>query len=219
MSEAVSLEVQPRKITGKKVRQLRVQGIIPGVIYGPTHPDPLSVQVDWKVLRPVLRRTGGTEMIALSVDGETINVLVRDVHRHPVRGDVLHIDFYAVDVNVVVKISVPVVVINEEATSKRLGTEIYHMLTSVEVESLPGSIPSHIEIDLSLLNAPGEHLTVANLPQIDGIKYLEDPEQTVVRAAALTAEAEEGEEEEIAGATAEVEVIRKGKAEEEEEEE
>ncbi|NJL92573.1 MAG: 50S ribosomal protein L25 [Anaerolineae bacterium] len=141
MSETPTLAISLRQVVGKQVKQLRNQGLVPGIIYGPTQQTNVNVQVPWFDLRPVLLHAGGTEMIALQLDGQTINVLVRDVHRHPVRGDVLHIDFYAVDVHTKVRITVPITVLETESTRKRLGANIFPLLSAIEVESLPAEIP------------------------------------------------------------------------------
>jgi large subunit ribosomal protein L25 len=210
MSEALTLAVNTRTVIGKQVNQLRTQGLIPGVVYGPTRQQPLSVQVPWTTLRTALKQAGGREIISLQVeDGTLINVLVRDVQRHPVRGDVLHIDFYAVDVNIKLTTRVSIHILNEEATSKRLGTPIIQRLDYIEIETLPTNIPARIDIDLAKLRRPGDYLSVADLPPLEGITYNEDPETIVVQAVA------QGEEEMDEGPTdvesMEVEVIGKRK--------
>ena len=96
MADKIVLEVNRREIEGKGVRQLRRQGVVPGVLYGPTI-ESIPLQVEWTTLRPVLREAGGSQLIEMSIAGEeTHNALVRSVQRDPIRGDVLHIDFYRV---------------------------------------------------------------------------------------------------------------------------
>lgn len=192
-TEAISLSATARTISGKQVKQLRHEGLVPGVVYGPTVSEPVHVQVAWTALRPTLIKARSTEIIALDVDGQSINVLVRQVQRHPVRGDVLHVDFYAVDVNREIRTSVPVVVLNAEATGKRLGARVLQMVTAVEIETLPGNIPSHIDLDLSDITRPGAHISIRDLPQIEGVTYLDDEETVVVRTVSLSELEEEAE--------------------------
>jgi len=217
MGSSITLDIAPRQTIGKQVKQLREQGFIPGVIYGPDYNEPVSVQVEWAALRPVLSQAGGTHLIDLLLEGKTVSVLVRDVQRHPVRQDVLHIDFHAVDINSPIRIRVPVVVPNQEATAKRLQARIFQPLNQIEIECLPGDIPSHISVDMSVLSRAGKHLTVGKLPALKGVTYLADEDLVVVRTVALATLAEEEEEDLSAEAMSadSVEVIHKGKEEEE----
>lgn len=225
MSDPITLKANTRQVIGKEVKNLRNEGIIPGVVYGPLADEPISVQMEWSTLRPTLLKAGGTDLINLEVDGNTIQVLVRDVHRHPVRQEtVLHVDFYAVDVKASINANVPIELLNREQTSKRLDIRIFQPLASVEVETLPANIPSHIDLDLSALQAAGDTLTVGDLPKIEGLVYLTDEDITVVRTvslAAIEAAAEEAEaaEEEGDSGSAEVEVIGRGASEDDEEDE
>jgi large subunit ribosomal protein L25 len=209
MSDNITiLDVTPRTVIGKQVNALRMQGLIPGVIYGPSSEKPLNFQVAWATLRPILRKVGSTELIGLRLEGTTINTLVREVQRDPVRGDVLHIDLYAVDMNAITRTSVPITVHGLEAANKRVGTRVYQLLTIVEVESLPNKIPQHIDVDLSQINRPGDHISVKDLPAIDGVAYLTD-DDTIVVQAAVHGDAEEDLDGEVT--MGEVEVIGRGK--------
>lgn len=223
MSEAFVLEAQKREIVGKKVKQLRAKGEIPAVVYGPKQ-QPMNITVEWAQLRPVLRDAGGTNLIEVTVDGNKFMTLVRDVHRHPVyHNRVLHVDFYAVDLTETLVTPVPVVLINQEETEERIEGRIILDLPSLEVECLPGSIPSEITIDVSGLQEIGDQITVADLPLIEGVNYYTDSETLVVRTAHLGSLPEEEEEEEgeemefLDEEMAEPEVIARGKQEEEEE--
>lgn len=218
MKTQYSLEVAPRSVIGKQVRQLRRDGYIPGVIYGPLAENPISIQVKWDQLRPLLSKASNTSLVNLQVEDQTISVLVRDVQRHPVRQDVvLHIDFYAVDVNNTIKTYLPVVVPNIDLESKRLAAKIFQPINRLEVESLPADIPAQITVDLSILRRAGQNLSVGDLPEIPGVTILDDPDLIVVRTVSLVDGATEEEEAETEGEIMpEVEVIARGKAEEEE---
>jgi len=198
----LTLDVAPREVIGKKVKVLRREGYIPGIIYGPKAENPAAVQVEWKILRPVLQTAGGTGLIDLNLDGKTISVLVTDVHRHPVRSEeVLHIDFYAVDVNATLNVTVPIVVPSLEAIGKRLETRAFQPIKSIDVECLPANIPSEIVVDPSVLKEPGDAITVADLPELEGVTYLQESDSVIVRTLTLAAleavtadpDAEEGE--------------------------
>ncbi|MBN2304959.1 MAG: 50S ribosomal protein L25 [Anaerolineae bacterium] len=179
MADTIVLEATKRDLIGKQVKQLRAEGIIPGVLYGPEF-DALHVQVKWTELRPTLLEVGGSQIIQLDVDGEKYNALVRDVQRAPVRGDVLHIDFYRVRMDVAIRTEVPINVVGEAEAIILDGGIVSQEMTSIEVECLPLSLPSHIDVDISGLKEVGDSLNVADLPQLEGVTYLTDPDHIVV---------------------------------------
>jgi large subunit ribosomal protein L25 len=136
MADTIVLEATKRDMTGKGVKKLRMQGIIPGVLYGPEF-ESVQVQVKWADLRPTLRTVGGSQIIMLNVDGENYNALVRDVQRAPLRGDVLHIDFYRVRMDVVIRTDVPLVLVGDHSAIEDAGGVISQEMSSIEVECLP----------------------------------------------------------------------------------
>jgi large subunit ribosomal protein L25 len=192
MAETMVLEVSRRDVQGKHVRHLRAEGIVPGVIYGPTF-ESLPVQVEWIKLRPVLRAAGGSHLIQLTVEGETHNTLVREVQRDPIRGDVLHIDFYRVRMDVALRTDVPVVLIGSGAAITLNGGVVTHEMT----------------------------ILVGSLTPPPGVTILDSADNVIVSSSMLRLEAEEEEEEEeelFEGAEPEL-VGRREEEEEEEEEE
>ncbi len=217
MAETIVLEATKREQTGKQVSQLRAQGIVPGVLYGPTF-DAIPLQVVWTTLRPVLLEVGGSKVIQLNMGGEEYNALVRDVQRDPIRGDVLHIDFYRVRMDVVIRTEVPIILTGTDARITELGGVIIHELNSVEVECLPGDLPPHVEIDLSGIQDIGDSLLVRDLPELPGVTYLNSADDVVVTSSYMRAglEVEEEEEEEVAEEGEEPELIRRRREEEDE---
>jgi large subunit ribosomal protein L25 len=148
MADMIVLEASKRTVTGKEVRHLRAQGLIPGVLYGPEF-EALHLQIPWADLRPTLLEVGGSKIIELHIDGETYNALVRDVQRAPLRGDVLHIDFYRVRMDVVIRTEVPIAVSGNTEPIEELGGIVVQEMTSIEVECLPTHLPAQIEVDVS----------------------------------------------------------------------
>lgn len=214
---SLTLEVKPRQVVGKQVSTLRRQGLIPAVIYGPQQPNALSIQTKWADLRPILSKAGGTSVIELNLDGKVISVLAREVQRHPIRQDVvMHVDFFAVDLDKPITANLPVVIANQEAEAKRLAAKIFQSMFRIDVECLPSQIPAKISVDMSVIKRAGKHLTVKMLPKLEGVSYLEDDDKIVVRTVSLSANASDEEEEYDPNASMDVEVISKGKQEEEE---
>lgn len=211
MSQVFALEVQPRIVKGKQVKALRRADLIPAVIYG-LDSTPIHVSCPRRPLEIMLAKAGGTHLISLTVEGTTHDTLVREVQRDKIKRQLLHVDFLKVDLSKTLNTEVPLVLVH----TPKLGADTFlsHDLLTIEVESLPGNIPEHIEVDCSGLTTPGARLTVADLPRLEGVRYLADPAEVIVRVESMAPEAEEEEAAEISAS--EPEVIEKGKKEEEE---
>lgn len=209
----LKLDAQPRTVTGRKVRQLRNRGLVPVVVYGKQQ-QPMNLQVQARSLERVLHHGGTSQLVQVQVEGgESLNILIRDVQRHPVNHQYLHADFYAVNMAEKQQVEVPVVAVGRPE-SLVTGLMMLQALDSVEVEALPADIPASIEVDVTGLT-PEEPITVADLPRLPGVEYLNDPEEVVFTMIATRVEEEEEAEEEEA---AEPEVVARGKQEEEGEE-
>jgi large subunit ribosomal protein L25 len=208
------LEAQPRTIIGKQVRQLRAKGTVPAVVYGKNQ-TPVHIQIPWPNLRVALQEVGGTGLVDLAVGDQVFTTLVRAVDRHPIRRDVLHVDFHAVDLTETLVTTVPVTLKAEEEAAKRINGRVILEHQTLEVETLPTDIPDEIVIDLASLKAIGDIITLADLPTIENVSFVDDPDLVLVRTDYLTDAAEETEE--VDTGSVEPEVISRGKAEEEEE--
>ncbi|MBI5959681.1 MAG: 50S ribosomal protein L25 [Chloroflexi bacterium] len=213
MAETIILEASKREVTGKQVKQLRANGVIPGTLYGPTF-EPISLQVNGLELRSVLIQAGGSHLIQLSMGGEMHNALVRSVQRDPIRGHVLHVDFYRVRMDVAIRTEIPVITIGDKVALEKAGLILIHEMGTVEIECLPGDLPAEIRIDVSALRTAGDTILAAQLPAFEGVTYHVDPDAVVVYATSATQR--EAEEEE-APASVEPELIRRRPTDEEEE--
>ncbi len=212
----ITLEAQPRTLVGKKVSQLRAQGIVPIIVYGP-RTEPLTLQVPYRPLEVALMKAGGTHLIDLKVDDKTITVLAREVQRNVLRGDILHADFFAVDESEAISADVH---IHLEGSSPAVDMGLGMLLTgtnTITIETLPSKLLDVIPVDVSVLKAPGDAIYVRDLDLGPEIKILNDPDEMIVRVAQTSAARAEEEAEEETGALAEPEVIQRGKVEEDEE--
>lgn len=217
MAEKYVLEAQSRATTGKKVSQLRRQGLVPAIVYG-AHIAPVNIQIPYRPLEVTLMKAGGTHLIDIQVDGDVYTVLAREVQRDVLRSDILHVDFFAVDEATKIRVEVPIHFVNESpAVEARLGV-LMTGPTTLTVETLPSKLLSQIEVDISGLTAVGDAVYVRDLKLGPDVTVVNDPDEMIVRisqtAAARALEEEEAEE---AATPAEVEIIQKGKVEEDEE--
>ena len=195
--DRLTIDAEPRAVVGKKVKQLRRTGMIPAVIYGIN--DPVTIQLENKLLRRVLRRAGTTNLIDISVAGDTRTVLAREIQQHLTRGDLIHVDFQEVDLKVKITAEASLVLVGRSKMMEDgLGSDVLS-LTSVEIEALPDDLVAEIEVDVSQLQSADETISVGDLPVPDGVAILTDPETTIARfeyARLEEEETEEGEEDE-----------------------
>lgn len=215
MAETYSLDVQSRTLTGKKVNQLRVQGLVPAVIYGARF-QPVSIQVPYRPLEIALSHAGGTHLINLNIDGNVQSVITRTVQRDVLRGRIMHVDFLAVDATTRITADVPIHLVGEApAVNTRVG-ELLQQTQTLSIEALPADLVDAIEVDISGLKAIGDAIHISDLNINPNIIVNNDPSDLVVRINPIREMVEEVAEE---GVTAtEPEVISKGKADEEDEE-
>jgi large subunit ribosomal protein L25 len=216
MAEPIELNASKREITGKQVKQLRRQGLVPAVLYGPSR-EPLSLQVEERVLAATLAWAGGSHIITLNIDGQSFQALVREVQRDNIHDNPLHVDFYAVSMDRLVRTEIPLDFIGEPTLVASKEAILVTGTTFVEVESLPGNLPPSIPVDLSDLVDMDSAVTVGDLHAPTGVTFLTEAGEVVARLdyAAMAEEAEEEEEEVVEMDAEAVEVIHKGKAEEE----
>ncbi len=205
--DQLTLSAEPRTTSGsRRARRMRREGRIPAVVYG-REVEATPVSVDARDLYAALHTEAGLNaLINLQVDGEKILTVAREVQRHPVRGDVIHLDFVNISLTEAIEAEVG---IDIEGTPKGVvddGGVMESVRNSVLIEALPTNIPSGITLDVSALEI-GDSLKVSDLPEIEGVTYVEDEDATIVTVLAprLPEEEEEPEltEEELAALEAE----------------
>lgn len=199
--DVLSLNLEPRAVTGKKVKELRRQGMIPVHLYGRKLP-PLALQVEAQVLLRVLPRVGTN--IPLSVktagDGGENICFVREVQRHPVTEDVLHVDFLRVDVAQTIRADVPVVLAGTAPAVRQLGGTVLQPLQNILVEALPLDVPVSFEVDLSDLDDFEKAIYVRDISVEANVTVVTDPDEMIARVGPPRIEVEEVEEEVEEGA-------------------
>ena len=187
--EKVELAANKREVLGKRVRFLRRQGITPVHLFGHSV-DSLPLQCDTVELRHVLALAGQTRLISLKLDKgkKPKNVLVREVQREPVTGQLLHVDFYQVSMAEKIEVEVPIVIVGEAPALKLKENFMTHELNSMAIECLPDEIPDRVEVDVSSLTEAEQGIHVADIALGGGITILTNPEQLVVKINARVAE-------------------------------
>ena len=215
----IVVAAENRTETGKNVnRRLRTRGLIPGVLYG-AKKEPVPLAVSPKEITSILRsKTGENTLFDLEIGGSRRKVILKEFQVEPVKGSLLHADFYEVALDKPIEVSVHIEVVGTPVGVKVQGGLLDHVTREVEVSCLPADIPEKISVDVSELEL-GKAIRVADLKVPDKVTMLSDAELVVVHVVAPRAEEEavaaatpaEGE----AAAGTEPEVIKKGKPAEE----
>lgn len=193
--------------------------MIPGVVYGHNF-GPIPVQVELEELKRLLHHESIESMlIRMKLNGREETVMIREIQRHPVTYDILHVDFHRISLTEEVTTRVPVELVGESIGVKEGGI-LEFPLREIEIRCLPTEIPEHITIDISQMKI-GDSLRVGDLELKEGITVLDDPETVIVLIAApvVREEIEEAEEVPEEAEEAEPELVgeKKEKGEEEEE--
>ncbi len=136
-------------------------GSVPAVVYGKKLAS-APILVDTSDLLRVFRASGFSHIIDLVLDGKKHPVLIHDVQVHPVSGDFVHVDFYAIVASEKLHVTVPVKLIGNSPAA-RDGAIIEHILQDIEVKCLPSDIPTDIEVDISALVNPGDIIHISDL--------------------------------------------------------
>ena len=194
MPEYEKLTAEPRSTTGKEVKRLRRDGILPGIVYGPAIDEPQKVGIGMREFDRIFQAGGSTSLIELSVGNATHTVFIRAVQRDPVRNSFIHAEFYAPNLNKVTEVTVPIMTVGHPADNA--GGVLNHGRAVVQVRGLPADIPQHVEIDLAGLKEIDDVLTVGDLKLPSGVEILTPAEDMVVRLSApqRAAQAETAEE-------------------------
>jgi len=217
--EAITIVATPRegRFNKNAARRVRVTGKIPAVVYG-AGKDAVAVTVDPKAIIKILHSESGHNTIFdLNVTGgDSSKVMIVDWQYEPIKSSLLHIDLKRIAMDKTMRVSVPIQLVGSAVGVRTGGGVLEHVLREVEIECLPGDIPSHLDVDVTNLELYGS-IHVSNLPHSGSIKYLADEDTTVAHITSVKEEVVETPE--VAAATdatpAEPEVAKKGKQDEE----
>jgi len=206
MSDATVLKAQKRDVIGHANRKLRPEGLIPAVVYGAGR-ESMAVEVDRHEFDMYLTHHGAAGVMQLDLgESKPVNVLVKEVARGPIKGEVEHIDFLAVRMDKPIQATAPLHLVGDAAGVKEGGV-LNVVVHELNLEALPADLPEAIEADVSELEIGGS-FTVADVAAPKGVTLLDDPETLVatVNMPTVEVEPEEGAEG-VEGEAAEPELI------------
>ena len=191
MADLKTLELEPRDLLGKKVETLRKSGLLPVHMYGPDI-DSLSLQGDLKLLARLVLEVGTNIPVSVTVKGsDNVNMcFVREIQRHPVTENILHVDFLRVDTSKAVRAEVPIILEGLAPASQRGGT-LMQPLQNLIIEALPMDIPVSLEISVAGLDVFEKSLYVSDLSIPENITLISSSDDLIARVVPPRIEEEE----------------------------
>jgi large subunit ribosomal protein L25 len=181
MSELLLRAESGRKEGTRPSRRLRREGKVPAVVYG-LNTDPLAVSVEWPALRKALTTDSGLNaLITLDIDGDKALAVIKDLQRHPVRRDVIHVDFLRVTEDMTIDVEVPIILEGEARNVTMYDGMIDQSMYSMTVSVKPTDVPQQIIVDVTALEL-GETIKVADINLPAGASSAMNPEETVAIA-------------------------------------
>lgn len=199
--DTANLNLEPRTVLGKKVKQLRQQGYTPVHLYG-SDIEASSHQIQTKILGQIIPEVGTNIPVTVNVTGDETDYVcfIREIQRHPVSEELLHVDLLRVDITKSIQSQVPIILLGDPPAVQNLGGTLIQAQRFLLIESLPLDVPRSVEIDISDLDTFEKAVYVRDLTVTDNISVTADPSQMVARVIEPRIEIEEVvEDEDIEG--------------------
>jgi large subunit ribosomal protein L25 len=188
MAQQVKLKAEKRTVVGRNaIKKIKAQGLVPGVIYG-SQAEPIALQVEARALTNVLAHALSEHVLVeleIADGSQSTNrlALIQEVQHHPLRPELLHVDFHAVSATEKITSEVPIEAVGDALGVRTFGGLLEHSLRTLEVECFPQDLPEIVRIDVSNLNI-GESLHVRDIPLPSGVESLTPADLTVVSVVA-----------------------------------
>jgi len=186
-SKDIKLNAQTRKQENGGGKQIREKSFIPAVLYGPGVN--LSLKIQAKEFKHVFELAGESHLIDLVVDGrDHFRVIIKETQKDPIRGSVIHADFYKVDMAKKITTAIPLNFIGEPKAVKEFGGTLVKNIDAVEVKCLPGDLVDKIDVDLSVLNTFADSIRLHDLKLPEGMELVSETDETVAAVKETKAE-------------------------------
>lgn len=173
----MNLEAQKRDIK-EDLKALRKSGFIPAVVYGPKQ-EATSIKLNTIAFLKAYKDAGESTVVNLSVDGENHETLIHDVSVDVVRGDVLHVDFYAIEKGKKVQVNVPLEFVGESEAEKTLGGVLVKVMYEIEIEAMPKDLPHEIQVSIAPLVDFESQIHAKDIILPAGVTLITNPEEVI----------------------------------------
>ncbi len=195
--DAFVINAEPRTRIGRGLGHLRRQGLTPLTLYGKTVAQ-RSLQADTRALERVVQASGMSQLVEVRIGDVAVQVLLREVQRHPVQHTLLHVDAYALQMDEKQALQIPLHLTGRLSTEIPSEYIVIQNLDHIMVETLPDRIPDALEVDLSLLTL--EHnIQVSDLTVLEGVDFLQDADEVIASLSRTGTEDEDTVAEEMLG--------------------
>lgn len=182
MTKIITLKAKIRTAEDKKLNKIRSKGDVPAVVYGPGSEN-INLLIKGLDLEKAYQSIGESSLLDLTIGNqEPVKVVIKHLDYDPVKGNVIHADFYQVDMNKKMTVEVALGFIGESRAVKDLGAILVKNLNTLEIECLPKDLIAHIDIDLSQLKELNDVIRVSDLKISDHVRIVNDPAEAIVIA-------------------------------------
>jgi len=190
MTTKVQLSAQLRAETNGSAKAIRAGSFVPAVVYG-AGKENKNIKVRKPDFAKAFAAAGEFNLIDLAIDGgQTVKVIIKDVQRENITGDIIHVDFYQVDMSKKITTEIPLNFIGESKAVKELGGTLVKNMDTVAVRCLPGDLVSHIDIDLSKLESFDQFIRLHDLVLPSGVELAQETNEAIIGVVETKAEVE-----------------------------
>ena len=188
--DTIKLNASKREVTGKQVKQLRAQELVPAVVYG-HGVEPSNISVDYREMERALKEAGESTLVELTINGDKpVQTLIQEVQYEPLIGRIVHIDFRQVKMDVKITTEIPIEYVGEAPAVKTKGGTLVRSLETLTVTCLPGDLVSEFEISLDKLEQIDDNITVADVTAPKGVIIENGPEEVIAVVTGMVSEEE-----------------------------
>ncbi|MEO6728706.1 MAG: 50S ribosomal protein L25 [Candidatus Dojkabacteria bacterium] len=166
----MKLAAHKREVSGKKVKNLREEGIVPASVYGPKKKSE-NIQIDKIAFIKAFKNVGFNKFLDLEIDGKTSKVLVKSMLIKPISDKLLEVSFYQIDEESKITVDVPIHFLGEAPAVKQNVGFLITAMDAVQLYCLPKDLPDHLEVDISHLENIGDGVTIHELKLPEGVEF------------------------------------------------
>ncbi len=193
-SDKITLSADLREVTGKKVKSIRKDGLVPAVIYEKGK-ESINLHVPYMPLQKAYSAVGLGQPIEITMDKKKYLVMIKDVHMDPVKNTIMHVAFHAVNANEAIEAQVQLKMVGQ-APASALGLLVRLNTDHITVKGLPGDMPDNIEVDVSEVTTEDDDIRAVSLNIPSNVEAVDfDPDRVIVSVTIPRAVVEETEEE------------------------
>lgn len=177
----IKLLAKPRKITGKKVKNLRKEGLLPAVLYGPGVENKM-LEVQLGELEKAFKEAGENTLINLEVGSDkNYSVLIHNIKKNPLTETPIHVDFYQPALDKKIEGEIPIILEGEAPAVKSLGGTLIKNIVEIKVRALPQNLPKEFKADIAKLRTLEDYILIKDLKVPEGVEILKDPDTIIAQ--------------------------------------